>query len=194
MSTLFAIAFQIIAPGSADKPAPLPLATLHPFTDKYYRCAEHPHDELSELGDALGQDCAIAETKTGFTGDGSRNEDYDSWNELLLAPIGGIVTRIRVNPVANVPGTLGKPPASTITFERYDGLKIVYAHVQEIEVKVGEPVVPGQPVARIGNNGMSRSPHLHVGAWLGDQPYQIRWDLRALGALRRAAKAAAQGK
>ena len=30
-------------------------------------------------------------------------------------------------------------------------------------------------------NGYSRFPHLHVGAWIGDSPLQIRFDLAAMG-------------
>ena len=31
----------------------------------------------------------------------------------------------------------------------------------------------------------SRSPHVHVGAWRGDVPLQVRWDLRAMARLQR---------
>ena len=39
--------------------------------------------------------------------------------------------------------------------------------------------IAGQVVARVGNNGYGRSPHIHIGAWKGENPYQIRWDLRS---------------
>jgi murein DD-endopeptidase MepM/ murein hydrolase activator NlpD len=83
---------------------------------------------------------------------------------------------------------MGKPPASAITFVAPDGLRVVYAHIQDVRVSVGDEVKPGDVVALIGNNGMCRNPHVHVGAWRDEQPLQVRFDLGALGARRRAAK------
>ena len=36
------------------------------------------------------------------------------------------------------------------------------AHLEEIYVEVGEPIVPGQIVARTGSTGNSSSAHLHL--------------------------------
>ena len=59
------------------------------------------------------------------------------------------------------------------------------AHVRSILVGEGDTVTAGQVVARVGNNGNADVPHVHVGAWRGDQPLQVRWDLRAMAGLRR---------
>jgi hypothetical protein len=47
----------------------------------------------------------------------------------------------------------------------------------------------GQPVAKIGNNGMSRHRHVHIGAWKDDTPYQIRSYLNAMGVAKQAESA-----
>lgn len=60
---------------------------------------------------------------------------------------------------------------------------VVHAHVTAVKVKPGDVVSVGQVVASVGNDGMSRSPHVHVGAYRGDLPLQVRWDLRAMGKL-----------
>jgi murein DD-endopeptidase MepM/ murein hydrolase activator NlpD len=60
---------------------------------------------------------------------------------------------------------------------------VLYGHVDGIEVKPGDAVVAGQRIAKVGNNGYSWYPHIHVGAWKDDTPLQIRFDLRALGRL-----------
>lgn len=56
---------------------------------------------------------------------------------------------------------------------------MVYAHVREIKVEEGQQVKAGEVVARVGNNGNSRSPHVHVGAWQDETPLQIQVDLYA---------------
>ena len=43
----------------------------------------------------------------------------------------------------------------------------------------------GRVVAKIGNNGMSYHPHVHIGAWKDDTAHQIRFDLNATGKLQR---------
>ena len=85
-----------------------------------------------------------------------------------------------MNPVTNSPGALGEPPASMIVFRRADGLMVLYAHISEPSVAQGDTVEAGQPVAVVGNNGFSRTPHIHVGAWREQQPLQIVWDLSAM--------------
>ena len=44
-------------------------------------------------------------------------------------------------------------------------------------------VTAGQRVARVGNNGFSWYPRIHVGAWLDETPLQTQFDLRAQGRL-----------
>jgi murein DD-endopeptidase MepM/ murein hydrolase activator NlpD len=117
---------------------------------------------------------------------GKSNADWYGWDADLLAPFDGVVKKVAINPVVNAPGHLGKPPASIIVFERADGTDVLYAHVRDVKVKAGDRVTAGEVVAIVGNNGMARAPHTHVGAWRGDKPLQIRWDLRAMGKLQSA--------
>ena len=64
------------------------------------------------------------------------------------------------------------------------GLHVMAGHLREIRVKEGDRLQAGQPIGFVGNNGNSRHPHIHLGAWHGDEPLQIRFDLRALAKLR----------
>ena len=46
-----------------------------------------------------------------------------------------------------------------------------------------DSVKAGQVVAVDGNNGAAEAPHVHVGAFRGRVPFQVRWDQRAEGKL-----------
>ncbi|MEY2471908.1 MAG: hypothetical protein QOK28_1237 [Actinomycetota bacterium] len=162
---------------------------LHPPVFEFFAGAEHAEGELEYIGDALGVDVVVKRWIDGWTrdyeNDGARNEDWYGWNVALLAPMASTIEKVRINPETNTPGTMGKPPASAIQFLGDDGVRVTYGHVQDVRVAEGARVVAGDVVALIGNNGMCWHPHVHIGAWRDDTPLQIRFDLAALGRLRR---------
>ena len=184
---------------------------IHPPLATTFTCSEHPLGSEDHAGDALGSDCLVYRNDGGpsgnamrfHTGDGTRNEDWFSWNEPLLAPFDGIVRLTFQNPVTNRPGARGPDPASAILFQRLGDpadvpVQVGYVHVQDIRVKIGDTVRAGQVVARVGNSGNAMFPHVHVGAMRGDLarvlngeipardvvPLQVRFDLAAMGRLR----------
>lgn len=162
--------------------------TLHPVFGEAYACSEHAAGELPYLGDDLGQDCVIqafVESNGGtfmrsYRGEGQANEDWYGWNKPVLSPCECRVVSVSLNPVTNKPGHTGKPPASTITFELVDGTRVVLAHIQNPQVKAEDLVHAGQEIAKVGNNGFARIPHIHIGAWRGSDALQIRWDQKMI--------------
>ncbi|MGB0515003.1 MAG: M23 family metallopeptidase, partial [Wenzhouxiangellaceae bacterium] len=61
------------------------------------------------------------------------------------------------------------------------GFSTIYAHLSEIDVRVGDYVTKGQPMGRSGNTGLSNAPHLHyevlyLGRRLNPAPF-IDWSL-----------------
>jgi hypothetical protein len=197
---------QAVAPAAL-----LGAVVIHPPVAGRMKCSEHPLGQEDHAGDALAQDCSVVRNTGGpggsfpsfYAHEGLRNEDWFSWNEPLLAPFDGIVRAVHINPVTNEPGTRGEGMASVILFERINAgddlpIQIGYVHVQDVRVEVGDSVIAGQMVARIGNNGISDYPHVHIGAMRGDllalmsgvgapedvQPLQVRFDLAAMGRLR----------
>lgn len=186
-------------PGAAEPASPpsrgeIGHVVVSPPFRGHFACAEHAEGELEFPGDALGTDCMVTGgidpgSPEGFSrmyrSDGRSNEDWYGWGADVLAPFDGEVVRVIANDVVNAPGRLGQPPAAMLAFRRYDGVIVLYAHVADVQVALGERVRSGQVVAKVGNNGMSRNPHVHVGALRDGTPLQLRWDLRAMGELRR---------
>jgi murein DD-endopeptidase MepM/ murein hydrolase activator NlpD len=166
----------------------LELVSLYPYTHRHFVCLEHPFGQLTSLGDALGSDCVIVGFGSGprakfpifYRRSGAHNADWVGWRADVLAPVDGTIDSLNVNLVTNTPGALGKQRASVIVFRRSDGLRVLYAHVQDIIVKVGDSVRAGQRVARVGNNGPAYFPHTHIGAYKGGRPLQITFDLAAM--------------
>jgi murein DD-endopeptidase MepM/ murein hydrolase activator NlpD len=115
-----------------------------------------------------------------YKNSGQENSDWYGYGADVLAPCDCTVANIRTNPDENLPGQLGKPPASSITFERPDKTLILLAHVKDIQVSVGDQVEAGDVVASVGNNGYSRQPHVHIGAWRGEVALQIRFDQKRM--------------
>lgn len=173
-----------------DATAPIEAVTIHrPYTG-FFSCSEHYAGELPYLGDNLGSDCTVisalapGEDEDGwfarpYRTDGKRNEDWYGWGVPVLAPFDGKIEEVHVNPLTNTPGTINPKPASRIVFSRDDGTRVLYAHLADIRVHKGDEVRAGQPVAKVGNNGYARAPHIHIGAWRGKTPLQIRFDLRS---------------
>ena len=93
-----------------------------------------------------------------------------------MSPIDGTVRKINNNGKINEPGSTGEGTATFIIIESDGGLNIMLAHLTDLKVKVGDKVKQGQPVALVGNNGQSWQPHVHIGAWKGNEPLQIRFN------------------
>ena len=182
--------FDVMSLPRAHIGSRIEVVELAPVFHQPFVCGEHPEGSLHYVGDALGRDCVITGgldpvTSEGFPkpfrGDGSRNEDWFGFHADVHAPFDGVVEGVNDNTVENTPGHPSKALAGYIAFRRADGLEVTYAHTTRPIVKIGAHVRAGQVVAVVGDNGHARMPHIHIGAWRGSTPFQIRWDLRAEG-------------
>lgn len=203
--TLFAC--LIAAPwwpaSAAGQEAEIEAVVIHPPFTERFQCAEHPLGDVDHVADALGADCVVFRRAGGpngdlnvqFAGDGTRNEDWFTWRQPVMAPFDGVVTLVHINPETTVPGRAGPGRSSAILFRKglddaADAVQVAYVHVREVTVVAGDTVRAGDVVARVGNNGSSFNPHLHIGAFRGALysddavPLQVRMDLAALGRLR----------
>lgn len=167
---------------------------IHAIHKETFACTEHWDGQFKYAGDALGTDCVIGGWyeddkrlfQRSFINSGFENEDWFGFKKNVLAPCDCTVTKIHLNPITNQPGVMTPGRASSITFKTKEGLSVLLAHVREIDVKEGETVKRGAIVAKVGNNGYSRNPHIHVGAWDKEgNPIQIQFDQSTLALLDR---------
>src|SRR6516164_6610146 len=132
-----------------------------------------------ETGETFAVDWAKVKTDRLFDGDGKRVEQYYGFGEDVLAVADGTVVSIHEGMVDQTP-FVSMVPESKLD---YGGnnliLKIApnvfawYAHLRQdsLKVKVGDAVMAGTPIAKLGNTGPSEAPPLHLG--LVDKPGSI---------------------
>jgi hypothetical protein len=170
---------------TSARAAEIDVAVAHPIFNQGYACAEHGADSLTwDLGDALGTDCFIEKMVEAngrawpqpYRNNGYRNEDWFGWHQDVLSPCDCVVTELHVNPVTNTPGIMGKDPASIVKLKRADGVIFVVVHFDNPRIKVGDSLTAGQVIGQVGDNGLSRHPHIHIGAYKDKEPLQIRFD------------------
>lgn len=89
-----------------------------------------------------------------FTGRLARHTGLDipaTHGTPILASGGGRVI------VAGYKGAYGR----TVVVDHGDGLATLYGHASKLLVRVGDVVLPQQPIALVGSTGRSTGPHLH---------------------------------
>jgi len=188
-ATPASVKYAFDEPPPAIEPAgPIEAVMLHPLFAGYFICGEHPAGEKTIAGDSLGTDCQLlgregTSFRRLYRTNGLRNEDWYSWGADVLSPTDGTVIGLLPNARVNEPGTMGRPPAGMLQVRRDDGVTVMLGHLTDFSVALGERVKAGQRIARVGNNGPSYAPHVHIGAAKGAEPLQIRWDQRAMAEL-----------
>lgn len=161
---------------------------IHPPIDTeqgHLVTTEHTYKPELRPGDQLARDFMLAKLSTDgisrtHINHGKTNKDWYGWRAPVLAPMDATVTRVEDPDTVNTPGTMNRQAQpGLIFFQNDDSVTVIYAHAREIKVEEGQQVKAGEKVGRVGNNGNSRNPHIHVGAWKKDTPLQIQVDLYA---------------
>ena len=163
--------------------------TIHPVIEtakgEFIFSREHTFKKHLEPGDQLARDFVVVTSDDRgivqlYEGDGLENKDYTSWRKQVLAPVSGEVLLVNHPQSTNKPGKMNREAEpGRIYIENEDGVTVSLVHVREIRVDKGQTVSAGEAVAKVGNNGNSTGPHVHVGAWKQKTPYQIRVNLYA---------------
>lgn len=100
-----------------------------------------------------------------YNGEGTRLEDYPGYGAEVIAPAGGTVAA-RENTLPDNPIGAGddrQPTGNHVVIDHGNGFSSVLAHLMSgsVTVNVGDTVVPGQVLGKVGNSGASDLPHLH---------------------------------
>jgi len=166
---------------------------IHAPHSESFSCTEHWDGQFKSVGDALGTDCVIQEMITinarsfmkPFQSNGFNNTDWYGYGKKVLSPCDCEVEKVYLNKIVNQPGIITPGIAGYITFKKTDGTRIDISHVSEVMISEGDKVKSGQIVAKVGNNGYARNPHLHISAWKNNKPLQIQFDQKSLELLDR---------
>ena len=57
----------------------------------------------------------------------------------------------------------------TIIIDHGHGVKSIYAHLLTVDVNVGQKIIKGEPIGKVGSTGRSTGPHLHWGVMWFDE-------------------------
>lgn len=94
-------------------------------------------------------------------------EEYLIFDANVVAPCAGDIVELESNKPDHAAGDKFRDNtgANYITLQCNEAL-ITLAHLREgsVQVEVGQQVLPGQILGRIGNSGNSEEPHLHIHA------------------------------
>jgi len=150
------------------------LAGSGPSNDSHHRRQILFLDGRSHISSRYAIDWMRIEGGTGFSGDARSNQSYYAYGKPVLAVADARVVSVKNGIPENIPGHFGAGRiavpmnletffGNTITLDLGGGIFAYYAHLQpdSLSVKVGDRVLEGQILARIGNTGSSFEPHLH---------------------------------
>lgn len=145
-----------------------------PSIESHHRTGLFVAGGAAQIARRYAIDWKIYEDGNMYSGDARDVRSYFAYGKNVLAVADGVIVQARDGMPNNIPRTKdGFTPAVPITMDTVMGNFIVlalgdgqfaqYVHLQpdSLRVKAGEQVKRGQILARVGNSGDARWPHLH---------------------------------
>ena len=106
-----------------------------------------------------------------YSNDGNINENYYGYNEIIIAPVAGIVLDI----VDGIPDSRAYSDmrvsqdsidvrGNYIVIKAKYGEYLTICHIKKdsFKVKIGDIVEQGEEIARVGNSGRTKGAHIHM--------------------------------
>ena len=151
-----------------------------PFDGIWYVANEHGYLDTHKrfLAEAFAYDFVqIGANGRSFQRDGARNEDYLAYGKKVLAAKDGTVVFVRSDIIENIPGettNVNTPTGNVVVIDHGNSQYGYYGRLRphSIEVRVGNRVRAGEPIAEVGNSGDSFEPHLHFHVMNNPDPAQ----------------------
>lgn len=151
-----------------------------PFDGVWYAAAEHGFLDAHKrfLAEAFAYDfLQIGANGKSFQRDGSKNADYYAYGKKVVAAKDGAVVFVRTDIVENTPAettNTNTPSGNLVVIDHGNNQYGYYGHLKpnSINVRVGNRVRAGDPIAEVGNSGDSFEPHLHFHVMNNPDPAQ----------------------
>jgi murein DD-endopeptidase MepM/ murein hydrolase activator NlpD len=149
------------------------LARSGPSNDSYHRRGILVFNGAATIDRRYAIDWVRSRNGATFAGDEHDTRSYFAYGEAVLAVAHGRIVSATDRIPDNVPAHAGFRPAVPLTMETLAGNTITldvgsgqfayYMHLQpgSVRVKTGDAVRRGDVLARVGNSGDAREPHLH---------------------------------
>jgi hypothetical protein len=149
------------------------IASSGPSNGSYHRRGFLVIDGTTVIDRRYAIDWRMMRDGSVFTGDENEARSYHAYGNDVLAVASGTVITATDGIPDNVPRHQGFRPAVPITLDTLAGNTItldlgggqyayyMHLHPGSLTVKAGDHVEKGQVLARVGNSGDSREPHLH---------------------------------
>lgn len=149
------------------------VARSGPSNDSYHRRGILVFDGAATIDRRYAIDWVRSKNGATFSGDEHDTRSYYAYGEAVLAVADGRVISAKDGIPDNLPAHEGFRAAVPLTMETLAGNTITldvgggqfahYMHLQpaSVRVKSGDPVRRGDVLARVGNSGDAREPHLH---------------------------------
>lgn len=157
---------------------------ISPPTRTLFNISYHAPNQLWALGDKDGIDYRVANIVNDqyriFINDGLRNEDWFGFGLDVYAPISGVVRKVKNPSGVNPIGKMNVATVGFIEIESNDGSFLVLAHLDGIVASAGQTVRVGDRIGKLSNNGYSRNPHIHIGAYRDGRSLLIEFDRNGL--------------
>lgn len=132
------------------------------------------HHKFEMMYGNFAWDIGITDNQGNYHVDqGLKLENYYIFNAEVKSPVDGVVVGINSTapdnkPTPSLAGDLSNKVNNFLTIHMKENIYLSIVHFKKdtISVSLGDKLIPGQYLGRVGNSGVSYTPHLHYTLYL----------------------------